>query len=108
MDIQFVLDVYACAMYIVPYISKASWYDSTGKPHIKPSRELDIDNYPLEINLDDNDDKFEESESIQKNKKRTKCRIIRSVCFNKDVDSEKHHRELIMLFTSWRNETTEI
>ena len=95
-------------MYIVPYISKASWYDSTGKPHIKPSRELDIDNYPLEINLDDNDDKFEESESIQKNKKRTKCRIIRSVCFNKDVDSEKHHRELIMLFTSWRNETTEI
>ena len=41
-------------------------------------------------------------------KKRSKARIIRSVCFNKEVDSEKHYRELIMLFTSWRNETTDL
>ena len=86
----------------------ASWYDSTGKPYVKPSREMDVDNYPLETNLDDNDDNFEESESIQKSKKRTKGRIIRSVCFNKDIDPEKHYRELIMLFTSWRNEKTEL
>ena len=33
-----------------------AWYDSCGKPYIKPSHELDIDNYPLEANLDDNDD----------------------------------------------------
>ena len=47
-------------------------------------------------------------ESEQKDKKRTKARIIRSVCFNKEVDSEKHYRELIMLFTSWRKETTDL
>jgi hypothetical protein len=86
----------------------AAWYDSTGKPYIKPSRELDIDNYPLETNLSDNDDNNEEEESEQKNKKRYKARIIRSVCFNKEVDSEKHYRELIMLFTSWRDEITNL
>jgi hypothetical protein len=48
----------------------------------------------------DNDDDYEEKESEKKNKKRDKARIIRSVCFNKNVDSEKHYRELIMLFTS--------
>ena len=85
----------------------AAWYDSTGKPYIKPSRQLDIDSYPLETNLSDNDDN-EEEESKQKNKKRSKARIIRSVCFNKEVDSEKHYRELIMLFTSWRNEITDL
>ena len=37
--------------------------------------------------------------------KREKARIIRSVWFNKEVDPEKHYRELIMLFTAWRNET---
>ena len=79
----------------------AAWYDSPGKPYVKPSCKLDIDNYPLETSLCDiNDD-----ESEQKNKKRSKARIILSVCFNKEVDSEKHYRELILLFTSWRNET---
>ncbi|CAB4020381.1 Hypothetical predicted protein, partial [Paramuricea clavata] len=63
----------------------AAWYDSTGKPYIKPSGELDIDNYPLETNLSDNDDhNNEEEENKQKNKKRSKARIIRSVCFNKE------------------------
>ena len=87
----------------------AAWYDSTGKPYVKPSRELDIDNYPLETNLGDiNDDDNEENESEQKSKRRSKARIIRSVCFNKEVDSEKHYRELIMLFSSWRNEATDL
>ncbi len=54
-----------------------------------------------------NDD-HEENENVQKNKKRAKARIIRSVGFNKEVDSEKHYCELIMLFTSWRNETTDL
>ena len=44
----------------------------------------------------------------QKIKKRTKARIIRNVCFNKNVDSEKHYRELIMLFTSWRDEMSDL
>ena len=86
----------------------AAWYDSHGTSYIKPCNELDIDNYPLETNTDDNGDDNVEKEIEQKNKKRSKARIIRSVCFNKDVDSEKHYRELIMLFTSWRNETTDL
>ena len=84
----------------------AAWYDSL-RNYRKPSRQSDIDNYLLETNLDDNDDN-EERENVQKNKERSKARIIRSVCFNKEVDSEKHYRELIMLFTSWRNETTDL
>ena len=46
----------------------AAWYDSTGKPYIKPSRGLYIDNYPLATNLSDNDDNNEEEESEQKKK----------------------------------------
>ena len=37
-----------------------------------------------------------------------KPRIIRSVWFNVDTHPEKHYRELIMLFTSWRNEETDL
>jgi hypothetical protein len=84
------------------------WYDNTGKPHIRPSRELDIDNYPLETNLGDINDDHDKNESEQNNKRRTKARIIRSVCFNKNIDSENYYRELIMLFTSWRNEVTDL
>ena len=86
----------------------AAWYDSHNKSYIKPCRELDIDNYPLEINVDDNDDDNVENEIEPQNKKRSKARIIRSVCFNKNVDSEKHYQELIMLFTSWRDEMSDL
>jgi hypothetical protein len=75
---------------------------------MKPSNELDIDNYLLETNLADINDDNDENESEPKHKKRSKARIIRSVCYNKEVDSEKHYRELVMLFTSWRNETTDL
>ena len=44
----------------------------------------------------------------KKTKKRTKARIIRSVWFNKESDPKKHFRELLMLFTSWRNENTDL
>ena len=48
----------------------AAWYDSHNKSYIKPCRELDIDNYPLEINVDDNDDDNVENEIEPKNKKK--------------------------------------
>ena len=41
-------------------------------------------------------------------KKRSQARIIRSVWFNKEAQPEKHYRELIMLFTPWRNEQTDL
>ena len=54
----------------------AAWYDSTGKPYIKPSRELYIDNYPLETNLSDNDDNDEEEEMNKRIKKDQKPEIF--------------------------------
>ena len=45
---------------------------------------------------------------VAKQKKRTRARVIRSVWFNKEVEPEKHYRELIMLFTPWRNEETDL
>ena len=92
----------------------AAWYDFSGKPYVKPSNDLDIDGLPLESyaehyeNDDDlNDDKANENQCV-KTKKRNKARIIRSVWFNKDADPEKHYRELIMLYTAWRNEETDL
>jgi hypothetical protein len=54
----------------------AAWYGNTGKPYIRPSCELDIDNYPLETNLGDINDDDDKNESEQNNKRRTKARII--------------------------------
>ena len=45
---------------------------------------------------------------IAEKRKRTRAKIIRSVWFNKEKDPEKHYHELIMLFTSWRNEETDL
>ena len=88
----------------------AAWYDSSGKPYVKKSYQVDIDNLPVEtaIGEENHDDYDERSCEPQKNKKRSKARIIRSVCFNKQVDPERHYRELIMLFTPWKNEETDL
>ena len=40
--------------------------------------------------------------------KRRKPRIIRSVRFSKNKDPENYCREQIMLYTAWRNETTDL
>ena len=45
---------------------------------------------------------------IKRTKKISKSRIIRCIWFNKEKDPEKHYRELIMLFTPWRNEETDL
>ena len=88
----------------------AAWYDCSGKPYVKPTNELDVDGLPLETFVDhyQNDDDEESTENCSKTKKRSKARIIRSVWFNKEAEPEKHYRELIMLFTPWRNEDTDL
>ena len=55
--------------------------------------------------LDDNSGVSAENKKL---KKRTPARIIRSVWFNKEAQPEKHYRELLMLFTSCRNEETDL
>ena len=62
----------------------AAWYDSPGKPYVKPSCKLDIDNYPLETSLCDiNDDDNEEDESEQKNKKDLKPELSEAFVLTK-------------------------
>ncbi|XP_078343176.1 uncharacterized protein LOC144628926 [Oculina patagonica] len=40
--------------------------------------------------------------------KRKKAKIIRSVRYHKDKDPENHYREQLMLYTPWRNESTDL
>ena len=89
-------------------------YDSCQKSFTKKSKS--VDNLPLET-LDDeiNDDELldcaKETMQIEKQgkaKKRLSPRIIRSVWFNVNSQPQKHDRELIMLFTSWRNEEADL
>ena len=55
------------------------------------------------------DEKIENCISSKKSiKKRLHARIIHSVWFNKEAQPEEHYRELIMLFTPWRNEQTDL
>ena len=101
-------------------ISLADWaayYDSCQKPYTKKSRATDIDNLPLETldNDENNDDELvecvKEVTNIEKQVKPNRHltpRIIRSAWFNVESHPEKHYRELIMLFTSWRNEETDL
>ena len=91
----------------------AAWYDCTGKPYAKETNEVDVDGLPMETFIDDNhdDDKTESSTTtFSKTTRRTKatCRIIRCVWFNKIAEPEKHYRELIMLFTPWQSEETDL
>jgi hypothetical protein len=95
----------------------AAWYDSCGKQNNKKAhKKADIDNLPLETEDENNDDELLNSNehcltsdsSIKSIKKRTQARIIRSVWFDKEAQPEKHYRELIMLFTPWRNEQTDL
>ena len=100
----------------------AAWYDYSGKQYVKPANKLDLDGLPLETLIDrskdddddggDDDDDDDDDElsknSYSKTKKRSKTRLIRSVWFNKEAEPEKHCRELIMLFTPWRNEETDL
>ena len=70
-----------------------------------------ISQLPLETADDENndDDLWDDSEkSKSKIKKRSKARIIRSPWFNEESNNEKHYRDLIMLFTTWKNEETDL
>ena len=92
----------------------AGWYDSCGEKGYRKTNKCDVDNLLLENEDEENDDELlDDNPGVSSTrskglKKRTKARIIRSVWFNKEAQPEKHYRELIMLFTSWRNEETDL
>ena len=100
-------------------ITLADWtalYDSPKKPFVKKSRDIDTVHLTLETADDEeNDDELPDyvNEAMQNTKqsKQKQClkpRIITSVLFNVKSHPEKHYHELIMLFTSWRSEETDL
>ena len=99
-------------------ITLAGWaelYDSCGKKgYRKTSKKCDVDNLLLENEEEENDDELllNDNPGVSAGSKelikRTQARIIRSVWFNKEAQPEKHYRELLMLFTSWRNKETDL
>ena len=93
----------------------AAWYDSCRKPYDRTNKKLDKDQLPVEttndeINEDDLCDDRVSCTVMTKSrvKKQLKARIIRSPWFNKESHPEKHYRELILLFTPWRNEEKDL
>ena len=64
---------------------------------MRPTNELDTDGLPLQtfIHDDHNDDDGVSKKTCSETKKELKAREIRSVWFNKEVEPEKHYRELI-------------
>ena len=90
----------------------AAWYDNcSSKPYVKETHEIDIDGLPLEKYIDDeqndDDDEFVKTTN-SKTRRHSKARVLRNVWFNKQKEPEKHYRELLMLFTPWRNEETDL
>lgn len=101
-------------------VSLADWaalYDSCQKQFKKKSKTIDTDNLPL-VTLDEDEnnddelldcaDKAQRAEKQENPKQHLVPRIIRSVWFNAKSHPEKHYCELIMLFTSWRNEENDL
>ena len=86
----------------------ALYYNTNSFSKNSFSELVDSDGFPLEDHDDDNlQDCLENQpcDTNQKHKQRKKARIIRSVWFNKEIDEENHFRELLMLFTCWRDES---
>ena len=89
----------------------AAWYDSCRKHSEGDTKKLDVDRLPFEPADDENndDDLCDDIEKpTNKMRKRSEARIIRSPWFNKESNPDKHYRKLIMLFTPWRNEETDL
>ena len=102
-------------MHSVTLADWAAWYDSYDKKRYhKTSKKYDVDNLPVENDDENNDDDLLDNTpavtaTVSKAiKKRTQARIIQSVWFNKEAQPEKHYRELLMLFTPWRNEQIDL
>ena len=115
MDIQYVLDVYACAVYIVNYISK-------GQKGIsgllrEACSEARKGNLSIRQQVRDIGSKFVNIVEISAQEAvyivlqlpmRKASRQFILVVKLKRAEPEKHYREPIMLFTSWRNEETDL
>ena len=93
-----------------------AWYNNCKSESNEPCADDYLPESIVDDNLDDDvcdleqtseNDKYEMKGGIMV-VKRKKTRIIRSVRFNKNKYPENYYREQIMLYTAWRNETTDL
>jgi len=107
-----------------------AWYNCVKDEHAGRNNEPSVtglDEFIPETNFNDNTDDDPDSININelectctckpveyrlkgglKLVKRKHPKIIRSVRYHRDKDAENHYREQIMLYTSWRNENTDL
>ena len=96
--------------------------DSSSASNINASF-TDIDDFLPETNFEDNTDDDPDSINVIESEcepneyklkgdmrlvKGKKPKIIRSVRYHKDKDPENHYREQLMLYTSWRKESSDL
>ena len=95
----------------------AAWYDSCNeknKQYRKTGKNTDVGNLLLENDEENNDDELLQSMPVvhatvgKVSNERTRPIVIRSVWFSEKAEPKKHYREMIMLFTSWRNEQSHL
>ena len=93
----------------------AAFYDQGAGTFKQKSKVIDNDGFLHEVNDEDCTDDYSEPctkndnvQSVGLLRRRKKARVIRSVWFNPELDGERHFRELLMLFTPWRNEEKDL
>ena len=80
------------------------------QPYVKEPHEIDIVGLPQRKYIDEQNDDGDEfvKTTNSKSQRCSKAWVLRSVWFNKPKAPEKHYCELLMLFSSWRNEKSDL
>ena len=97
------LDGICLAEYVAWYDGLASYYKSAQK--LDPDDDFAQEKEKEQVDEDEPADEGS-TMNVQGLKKRKKARIIRYVNFNIDTHKEEHYRELLMLFSSYRDINT--
>lgn len=107
------------------YADFVSWYDrlyGSRKGHAQGCIQSCDSELPEENDNFDNDDTLHENNEENKNetnsiiefvdgtlmKRRNKQKVLRYQMVSENENKEKHYRQLLMLFTSWRNEEVDL
>ena len=85
--------------------SSGDGYLQENSPSVASEGQYDGD----DDDVDDGDsEKEKQTDMNEEYRKRSVPRILRTCRFNKEKEEEKHFRELLMLYTSWRNKTVDL
>ena len=86
--------------------ASADGYLKENNPSLNSERQNDDDNDEEEEHIDRGEEK--QIDLNQEYRKRSVPRILRTCRFNKEKEEEKHYRELLMLYTAWRQEKDDL